>query len=733
MITYEPTTQTFHLTNGLISYVLQITAYDVLTHVYFGQAVAEINGLRRYPMLDRSFAPNYAPATTRGYSLDTQPQEYPCGLGDYRSPAVDVRRADGGQYVDLHYRTHQISAGKPALPGLPATFATDQDAAETLTIDLEDPTSGLVVKVQYSLFQSLPVITRSAEIQNNGTQPVTLTKALSASLDLPLDDWEVLHLDGSWGRERQITRQRVTPGTFSLGSTRGTSSHQHNPFLALTHPTTTEDQGEAIGLTLIYSGNHQMTVEEDQFGSVRLQAGINPEHFSWQLQPQASFQTPEAVLAYSSTGLNAMSQAYHRLFLDHLMTSRHTHEVRPILINNWEATYFDFTTERLTPIIQQAARLGIEIFVLDDGWFGHRANDRSSLGDWFEFPGKLTGGLAGLAQQVHTSGMKFGLWFEPEMVSPDSDLYRQHPDWALALPDTTPLTGRGQYVLDFSRQEVRDYIGAEMRTLLDRVPIDYIKWDMNRSLSDVFSRALPPEQQGEVAHRYVLGLYELIEHLTSAYPNILFESCSGGGGRFDAGMLYYMPQTWTSDNTDAVDRLGIQYGTSLLYPPVTMGSHVSAVPNAQNGRQTSLSMRASVAMSANFGYELDLTELTDHELTTLGEQIAFYKRHRQLIQFGTFYRLYSPFDDGALTGWGMVDTPRSQAIFFIFTTHAQAHPRLDVVRFKGLAADQHYTVSGLTGVFTGSELMHVGFYLDPAAYYGDNNARTYVVTATDAP
>ncbi|KRO16455.1 alpha-galactosidase [Lacticaseibacillus saniviri] len=731
MITFDDNNRCFHLTNQQISYVMRVSELDVLTHVYFGAAVPFVGGLRQYPHVDRSFSPNYAAAKSRAYSMDTQPLEYPTGNGDFREAAMLLTQANGAQYLDLHYVDYEIIAGKPALEGLPATFATPQRSAETLNIVMRDAANQIDVILSYSIFADLPIVTRSAKVINRGEQMVTLNRALSASVDYPMDDWEVLNLIGGWSKERSISRHPVTMGEFVIDSKRGTSSHQHNPFIALLHPATTEDQGEVYGYNLVYSGNHQMRVEEDQLGAVRVQAGINDFHFNWQLQPDASFQTPEVVMAYSNHGLNGMSHAYHTLYTDNLMTSRFAHEERPTLINNWEATFFDFTSDSLKPIIDQAANLGIEMFVLDDGWFGHRDNDNNSLGDWFEFKGKIAGGLGHFAQYVHQRGLKFGLWFEPEMVSADSELYHKHPDWAFAVPGNTPLVGRDQYVLDFSRQDVRDFIEDEITAVLDQVQIDYIKWDMNRSLTDVFTQSLPADRQGEVYHRYVLGLYQMLNHLTKRYPDILFESCSGGGGRFDPGMLYYMPQTWTSDNTDAVDRLNIQYGTSLVYPPVAMGSHVSAVPNSQNGRETSLEMRAAVAMGGNFGYELDLNQLSDGERAQVKEQVAFYKQHRHLIQFGTFYRLRSPFDQGNLVSWGMVDAKQREAIYFVYTLSARANADLQVIKFAGLDPNTRYRVSGMPDVYSGAELMQIGFYLDPAAYRGDYNQRIYTVNAVE--
>ncbi|KRM71655.1 alpha-galactosidase [Lacticaseibacillus brantae] len=732
MITFDKTKQQFHLSNGLISYVMRIEALSILGQVYFGKAITDPQGLRRYPLIDRSFSPNFPETHSRDYSLDTQPLEYPSGLGDFREPAIDVVQANGAHYLDLRYVDYAILAGKPELVGLPATFSTDQHSAETLRVHLRDANFNVDVYLNYAIFAGLPVVARSAEIVNNGDEPIHLDRAFSASLDFPLGDWEALSLAGSWSNERQIVRQPLTHGNYEVSTKRGTSSHQENPFLALLHPTTTEDQGEVYGFSLVYSGNHRLQAEVDQYGCIRVQAGINDYRFDWELSPKAHFQTPEVVMAYSDHGLNAMSQAYHQLYIDNLMTSRFKREVRPILVNNWEATFFDFTTESLKPIINQAAKLGIEMFVLDDGWFGHRDNDKSSLGDWFEFKGKIAGGLGEFAQYVHQKGLKFGLWFEPEMVSADSELYRRHPDWAFAVPNTTPLLGRDQYVLDFSRSEVRDYIYQEITGVLDSVDINYIKWDMNRSLTDVFSLALPKDRQGEVYHRYILGLYELLDRLTTRYPDILFESCSGGGGRFDPGMLYYMPQTWTSDNTDAVSRLNIQYGTSLVYPPVAMGNHVSAVPNSQTGRTTSLDTRAAVAMAGNFGYELDLNALTTEAQAAVTKQVAFYKQNRELLQFGTFYRLTSPFDahsNGA--SWGMVSKDQQDAIFFVYTLGAAPNPSLKVIKFAGLIPTQHYQVSGFKGAFTGSELMSVGFYLDVNAYRGDYNSRIYRVTAVN--
>jgi alpha-galactosidase len=706
-IVYNHATKTFHLQANDTSYVMQIVRSGYLAHLYWGKKIRNVNGSRKLKFLDRPFSPNPDPSD-RTFSLDTLPQEYPTyGNTDFRTPAYQVQLENGSMISELRYKTHWIYKGKPKLEGLPATYVENENEAETLEILLEDQLIGLHVTLLYTVYEKWNVITRSVRFDNNGFERIKLLRALSMNVDFPHADYEWLHLPGAWARERVIERRPVVSGTQAVESRRGASSHQHNPFIALLQKGANEDYGEVYGFSLVYSGNFLAQIEVDQFRTTRVAMGINPFDFTWLLEPGESFQTPEVVMVYSDKGLNGMSQTYHQLYRTRLARGVYRDRQRPILINNWEATYFNFNEEKILRLAKTAAELGIELFVLDDGWFGKRDNDRSSLGDWFVDKRKLPNGLAGLAANINNMGMRFGLWLEPEMVSVDSELYRKHPDWCLHVPSRPRSEGRNQLVLDYSRKEVCDYIIQAISNVLASAPISYVKWDMNRHMTEIGSAALPPERQRETAHRYMLGLYRVMEEITSRFPYILFESCSGGGGRFDPGMLYYMPQTWTSDNTDAVARLKIQYGTSLVYPISAMGAHVSAVPNHQVHRITSLEMRGHVAMSGNFGYELDLTKLSEEEKAIVKQQVAFYKDIRRLVQFGTFYRILSPFE-GNETAWMFVSEDKSEAFVAYFRVLAEANAPLSFLRLKGLDPNKDYEIIGSGEVYGGDELMYAG-------------------------
>lgn len=722
LIHVNETERVFHLSNAVFSYVLRVEEGNVLTNEYFGQAISAYRGGRKYPRVDRSFSPNFPEATDRLYSLDTILQEYPgYGTGDYRTPAQVIRHEDGSTVTDFRYKSYEVVTGKPRLDGMPSTYVEQDEEAETLIITLEDPKERLTARLVYTVYRDRPVLTRSARIENEGAKTHYLQKAASLSLDLPLQELEVITLNGMWGRERMMEREPVKRGVKVFDSKRGSSSHQMNPFLALVSPETTEYAGEAVGFSLVYSGSHQMLLERDPYGQTRVQLGINEFGFEWRLDPGACFQTPEVNIVYSANGTMEMSQAFHALYRERLARGTFRDADRPILINNWEATYFDFDEAKIKSIVDESAELGIELFVLDDGWFGRRDDDYTSLGDWFEYEQKIPNGLKGLADYIHTKGMKFGLWFEPEMISRESELFKQHPDWAIQIPGRGLSKGRDQYVLDFSRKEVRDNIVQQMTEVLDRVPIDYLKWDFNRNVTEVFSTSLPSDRQGEVLHRYVLGLYEVLETITSRYPNILFESCSGGGGRFDPGMLYYMPQTWTSDNTDAIARLKIQHGTSMVYPISSMGAHVSAVPNHQTHRETSLEMRGNVAMAGVFGYELDVTEMSEDEKAIVKQQVAFYQEHRRTFQYGTFYRLESAFDSNH-PSWMFVS--EEEVIVCDYSVLSETAPLIRLLKLRGLDTTAVYEVEGQR--YGGDELMHVGLYVEPIVK-GDFVSKLYVL------
>ncbi len=702
--------KSFFLHAGGASYVFTVTKHGHLAHLYWGAPLASQDLTEGLIFRDRPFSPT-APGVEWGYSLDTLPQEYPVfGSSDYRSPALEIfQPADGSRIVHLGFKDHKIVPGKPALPGLPATYVEAEAEADTLIVTLADERLGLLVELSYTVFASLPVITRSVRIVNTGETSLEVRRALSCSLDFSSSygQYEFLHLSGAWARERDLFHAPLRPGTQSIESRRGTSSHQQNPFFALTELGVNEEHGSAYGFNLVYSGNFVGAVERDQYDAVRAQMGINPFDFAWQLAAGESFQTPEAVLAYSAEGLGGLSRAYHTLYRTRLCRGVWRDKERPILVNNWEATYFDFDEAKLEKIAGAAADLGIELFVLDDGWFGQRDDDHSSLGDWIVDQKKLPGGLESLAARINARGVGFGLWFEPEMISPDSDLFRAHPDWHIHVPERQGSLGRNQAILDFSRAEVVDEIYRQMAAVLKAVPITYIKWDMNRHMTEAGSAGRGADRQQETAHRFVLGVYDLMERLTSEFPEVLFEGCSGGGGRFDPGILYYMPQIWTSDNSDAISRLRIQYGTSLVYPWSSIAAHVSVVPNHQVHRVTPFRTRGEVAFTGAFGYELDLSVLSDEDREEVKRQTAFYKEWCSLFLTGDLYRLRSPFDSNE-TAWMVVSPDKSKAVVTYINILAIPNAPLVRLALRGLDPDAVYHVGNLDKTYRGDHLQRIG-------------------------
>lgn len=703
----------FHLTNGEISYIFRVYEDGKLLQLYYGAVVPERDYSYLVELQHRPMT-TYRKEGDLRYSLEHVRQEFPeYGTTDFRHPAIYLRQENGSRITDFVYVSHQIVDGKPALEGLPATYTETQTEAKTLILTLRDEVTEVEVQLFYTIFADWPVITRSSKVINQGRETCYLESLASLSLDLPDADYDWLQLSGAWARERHIKERPLQQGIQSIESTRGISSPHHNPFVALKRPETTEFSGPVLGTALVYSGNFLIQAEVDTYDVTRLQLAINPFGFEWKLAAGQSFTSPEALLVYSERGLNGMSQVFHQLFRRRLARGYWRERARPVLINNWEATYFDFSEDQLLELAEKAQEVGVELFVLDDGWFGQRTNDRAGLGDWFVNPERLPRGLGSLAERIHGLGMQFGLWFEPEMVNKDSQLYRTHPDWLLAVPDRQPHHGRNQFVLDYSRPEVVDEIFERLSAVIEEAQLDYIKWDMNRPLTDVFSVAWPADQQGEIFHRYVLGVYDLYERLISRYPSLLFESCSSGGGRFDPGMLYYAPQAWTSDDSDAIERLKIQYGTSLLYPLSSMGAHVSIVPNHQTNRLTPLKTRGNVAFFGSFGYELDLNQLSPEELAEVREQIAFYKRHRDLIHNGTFYRLRSPFKGDGQTAWMVVSQDQNTALLGTFKALNQVNRSHQRLQLKGLAADKVYRLEGRA--YTGAELMRVGLVTTDAS------------------
>lgn len=740
-IVFHPQSRTFHLYNACVSYIFKVLPSGHLGQLYCGKA------LRDRPDFDHLFetAPRAMAACffddDTAYSLEHIRQEYAvCGAGDTRLPALDARMADGSRLLDLQYQSHAVTPGKPPIEGLPATYTEQDDEADTLTVTLADPLAGVTVTLFYTVFAQLPAIARHAEIACTGENPISLDRAMSLCLDLPDSDYEMVELTGAWARERHVATRPLAEGVQAVYSLRGHSSHQFNPFLALKRPDCGEMHGEVYGFSLVYSGNFLAQADVDPYHVTRVTMGIHPQNFSWTLRPGETFATPEAVMVYSDRGLNGMSQAFHTLYRSRLARGVWRDAVRPVLVNNWEATYFDFNEEKLLALATEARALGIELFVLDDGWFRNRSSDETGLGDWEVDTAKLPGGLKGFGEKLNAMGLQFGLWIEPEMVNPGTRLWQEHPDWVLHQPGRRPLPSRHQYVLDCSNPAVVDYLYDRLTALLDGAPVNYIKWDMNRSISDAFSCAAGPEGQGAVLHRYILGVYRLYQRLIDRFPRILFESCSSGGARFDPGMLYYAPQCWASDDTDAVERLKIQYGTSFVYPVSSMGAHVAAVPNHQLGRVTSLTTRANVAFFGAFGYEMDLTRLPPRGRELVARQVAFFKQYRRLLQFGAFWRLQSPFAHNE-AAWMTVSPDRETALVGDYLVLQQANAGYRRIRLAGLAPDRLYRVTPLGSgaepcgpAYTagGDELMQAGLVTTGDSrmqHDGDFVSRLYLLEA----
>ncbi len=699
---YNPNKRIFTLNTKHSTYQMQVDSLGYLLHLYYG---AKNNSSMEYVLTyaDRGFSGNpYAAGADRTYSLDALPQEFPTlGTGDYRNIALNIKNAEGIESVDLHYQRYEIRKGKYALQGLPAVWAGEHEA-ETLEIVLADENAGIEVHLLYGVLEEVDVITRSAVIRNIGTETVTIEKAAAACLDFVSGNYDVIRFYGKHAFERNLERTALGHGTIAFGSRRGTSSHQYNPAVILAEQGTTEEAGNCYGMLMVYSGNFSCEAERDQYNQTRLLMGLNDELFSYPLAAGDTFTVPEVILSYSQNGLSALSQQYHNCIRNHVCRSKYVHMSRPVLINSWEAAYFDFTGETIVDLAKEAASLGIDMVVMDDGWFGKRDDDNSSLGDWYVNEKKLGGSLSELIRRVHEQGVKFGIWIEPEMVNEDSDLYRAHPDWAIQIPGRKPIRSRNQLLLDFSRKEVRDQVFEQICAVLDQGEIDYVKWDMNRSMADVYA--------GNLTYDYVLGVYDFMERLTSRYPDMLLEGCSGGGGRFDAGMLYYSPQIWCSDNTDAINRTRIQYGTSFFYPVSAMGAHVSAVPNHQTGRVTSFHTRGVTAMAGTFGYELNPALLSDEEKQQIREQIASYKKYERLINEGTYWRLSDPLHD-EIAAWMSVSKEQDRALVSVVRLMAEANQAAVYVRLRGLKPEAVYLEEYSGKQYSGAALMHTGIVL----------------------
>lgn len=727
-IQYFADERVFKLDTDHASYLIALLgAEGLVAHVYYGPKLAghALNYLLGYGEPPAIPGPE---ARDRAIFEGDYPKEYPThGLGDDREPALAIRTAEGHTTLKLCYQSHAIYPGKPALAGLPATFGDAADCT-TLAITCADPLVGLEVVLLYTTFADVDVIARSVQVKNTGAAPLWLERVLSASIDIENRDYDIVTIHGDWAREGQTDRYPFTRGSHRVEARGGKSGPMAQPFLALAEHGADQERGEVFAMSLVYSGNFLAQAGREAAGPARCLIGIHPDDFCWKLEPGGVFQAPEAVLVHSTEGLGGMTQNFHALYRRHLIRGEYQDAKRPVLINNWEATYFDFDIQKLLAITQSAAGLGIEMLVVDDGWFGKRKDDTTSLGDWFADTDKLPEGLPYLVSEVNKLGMKFGIWMEPEMVSPDSELYRAHPDWAIAVPGRLPTRRRNQYVLDLARPEVVEGIYARIAAVLHSANIEYLKWDMNRSLTDMASLGLPADRQGEQAHRYVLGLYELQGRLTREFPHLLLENCSSGGGRFDAGMLYYSPQIWTSDDTDAVERLGIQEGAAMLYPLSALGAHVSDCPNHVTGRSTPFATRGAVALAGTFGYELDVTRIPAQDCAMIPAQVALYHKYNELVRNGTYYRLASYAANHTHDCWMVVSPDRAEAL--VSFVHVLLHPgeQVRVIRLRGLDPAAVYSIEGESRACTGEELLYAGyrFYTEWAS--GDFSAKLLHLT-----
>lgn len=720
-IIFDEKRKVFKLDTKNTSYIMGVAdSFGYLLHYYYGKKLSCCN----VEYLGRIYEPPFTPdknARDKLSFLDCAPMEYPTGgIGDFRNHCLEVLTEQGHNALELGYKSYTITNGKPALVGLPATFA-NPDECMTLTVLLTDEILGLDVELIYSVFEDIDVITRSVKITNRAQTPIYLTKVLSACLDMDNKDFSLMSLHGSWARERHIQYRKIGHGRQSVCSERGETSHQDHCFIALTTPQVTQTSGEVYSMHFVYSGNFVAESELNQFDGVRTVMGISPYNFKWKLANGESFQAPEVVLTYSANGLGEMTRTYHDLYRKHLIRSPYRNKKRPILINNWEATYFNFNTEKIISIAREASKLGIEMLVLDDGWFGNRFDDNRALGDWVVNEEKLPGGLKYLAEEINKLGMKFGIWLEPEMISPDSDLYRAHPDWAIAVPGRTAGLCRNQYVLDLTRPEVLEYTWNQIKSVLNSANIEYVKWDMNRQLADLGSLGLDAACQGELYHRYVLAVYTLQERLVTEFPHILLENCSGGGARFDPAMLYYSPQIWCSDDTDAIERLLIQEGTSLIYPLSSIGAHVSDCPNHTTGRVTPFRTRGHVALAGTFGYELDVTRIPDSDRETIPEQVAMYHKYNDIVREGDYYRIASYSENRFYDAWMVVAKDGSEALLTFVQVLARANYKSRRLILQGLDKDAVYLIEGTDKRYKGDVLMYAGLPVDNL--WGDFQSR----------
>ncbi|MBE7056331.1 MAG: alpha-galactosidase [Ruminococcaceae bacterium] len=723
LIRFDEERRIFHLTSGDSSYIMGVNAQNFLIHGYWGRKLPDSDF--NYLMETQGHSSFEACEDNEvGYwhSPNCMRMEFPVtGRQDVKKTALELKNADGTNMLDLRYQGYKIHEGKPGLPGLPATYETEKGQAETLEVILLDDHSNIEVSVFYSVWAHLNAICRWAVVKNNGNTPVMLERVMSGCVDFPDRDYIMTTNYGAWANERQIEKHRLFSGVQGLYSRKGTSSHMHNPFVILQRPTSDEYQGDVYGAVLAYSGNYEAVVDVDSYGMSRMILGINPDGFTWKLEPGETFTTPELCLAYSYKGVNGMSNTFHKLFRDHMARGKYKNTRRPVLLNTWEGCYFGINEELIENIAKEAAKLGVELLVVDDGWFGERNNDMTSLGDWYPNKAKLPNGVEGMAKKVNAAGVDLGIWFEPEMISKESQLYKKHPEWTLCVKGRLISQGRNQYVLDMSRQDVQDYLYDCIADTIKKGNITYVKWDYNRNHAEIGSELLPADRQGEVGHRYVLGLYALMERLVTNFPDVLFESCSGGGGRFDAGLLYYMPQAWTSDDTDAIMRLSIQYGTSLVYPLSSMSAHISVCPNHQTWRSVSYKTRQDVAYTGSFGFELDPLKLSEEERAQMAATAEDYKSYGDLFVNGDYYRLANIYDDKC-SAWMFVSPEKD----FALVTHASIDVNIEgpQKKFKlyGLDENATYVDEGRGRIYSGAALMYDGLPMDGL---GDRATATY--------
>ena len=712
MINFNEKTKTFKLDTPNTSYIFGIEdKFGYLVNYYYGHFIEDDN-VRNLTINHEGLLPENNKREKLSF-MDSVSFEYPtAGTGDFRPSALEIETPDGSNASELAFVSYKIYKGKKELSGLPATFAKE-DECDSLDITLEDKIAGIEVIVTYSVFKELDVITRSVRISNlYSEKPVYLRRVMSLSFDLDDKNLELITLNGSWARERRIDRRKLGHGIQGVSSKRGISSAQEHPFLALAAPETTQTMGEVYGVNFVYSGNFEAYTYLNQHNYTRTLMGINSYNFKWKLEKNESFQAPEGVMVYSSEGFGKMTRTFHDLYRKHIIRSPYKNKKRPILINNWEATYFDFDTDKLLAIAREAKNVGIEMLVMDDGWFGKRNDDNSSLGDWFVNEEKLKGGLKYLVDEVNKLGLKFGIWMEPEMVCPDSDLYRAHPDWGIAIKSREAGLCRNQYVLDLTRKEVLEHTWNSIKNIMDSANIEYVKWDMNRPLCDIGSLALNADEQGEFYHRYMLAVYELQNRLVTSYPELLLENCSSGGGRFDPGMFYYSPQIWCSDDTDAVERLRIQEGTAFVYPLSCMGAHVSDCPNHVLGRVTPFETRGHVALAGTFGYELDITKISEEDRNMIPKQVEMYHKYNDLVREGDYYRLSSYGTDNLLDAWMVKAKDDSEILVTLVSVLNRPNYRPFHVRLQGLDPKKKYKEEESGLIYSGDVLMYAGISVE---------------------